>query len=129
MSGSGFVKYYRLYCDEAGESHWQDVEVELEEQVFAPPAREIEISDPRRAAQSLFLRLRSGWNEPIHPTPIKQMLICLRGHVRVTASDGEHRDVGPGDVWYMEDTHGKGHHTEVTSEEDFETVIVQFPDG
>ena len=122
------MKFYRLYCDEAGESHWRDEQVELEERTFAPPAKEIEISEPMAATQSLFLRLRAGWNEPIHPTPIKQMLICLRGQVRVTASDGDHRDIGPGDVWYMEDTSGRGHHTEVTSEEDFETVIVQFPD-
>ena len=27
--------------------------------------------------------------------------------MRVTASDGEFRDIGPGDVWHMEDKHGK----------------------
>jgi hypothetical protein len=30
------------------------------------------------------------------------------------------------DVWHMEDNHGKGHHTAVTSKEDFEYVIVQY---
>ena len=120
------MKFQKLYCDAEGESHWEDVEVTLEEREFAPPARAIEISEPEAVTQTLFLRLQAGWSEPIHPTPIPQKLICLRGKVRVTASDGEFRDIGRGDVWHMEDTHGKGHHTAVTSHEDFECVIVQY---
>ncbi|MEM6466595.1 MAG: cupin [Pseudomonadota bacterium] len=120
------MKYYRLYSDAQGESHWEDVEVTLHERTFAPPAQAIEISDPDPVKQTLFLRLKAGWNEPIHPTPVAQKLICLAGSVRVTASDGDVRDIGPGDVWYMEDKHGKGHHTVVTSDEDFLSVIVQY---
>ena len=73
-----------------------------------------------------LLRLRSGWDEPIHPTPVTQKLVCIAGSVRVTASDGEVREIGRGDVWHMEDRYGKGHHTIVTSEEDFEAVIIQY---
>ena len=120
------MKYYRLYADEAGESHWVDEPVALTVQSFAPPAGDIEISAPEPAKQCLFLRLRAGWDEPIHPTPVAQRLICTKGTVRVTASNGTHRDIGPGDVWHMEDKHGKGHHTQVISAEDFECVIVQF---
>lgn len=119
------MQYFDLYADEAGESHWRDVPVALTERSFAPPAKAIEISDTDAATGMLFLRLREGWNEPIHPTPIVQTLICLRGRARVTASDGDTREVGPGDVWRMADTHGKGHHTEVISPEDFECVITQ----
>jgi hypothetical protein len=36
------------------------------------------------------------------------------------------RDIGPGDVWHMEDKHGKGHHTMVTSKEDFQSMIIQY---
>lgn len=120
------MKYERLYADDAGESHWETIEVDLEEKVFAPPAEAIEISDPEAAKQMLFLRLKAGWNEPRHPTPVAQKLVCLSGVVRVTASDGDTRNVGPGDVWHMEDLHGKGHHTEVISDDDFCCVIVQF---
>ena len=119
--------YRRLYADERGESHRETVEVSLAEKTFAPPAKAIEISEPETAARLLFLRLKSGWNEPVHPTPVAQKLICLAGRARVTASDGEVQEIGPGDVWHMEDLHGKGHHTEVVSREDFESVIVQFP--
>ena len=120
------MQYQRLYSDESGESHWEDVEVDLEVRRFAPPAEDIEVSDAESVKQMVFLKLRSGWNEPVHPTPVKQKLICTSGSVRVTASDGSFRDIGIGDVWHMEDNHGKGHHTLVTSIEDFECVIVQY---
>jgi quercetin dioxygenase-like cupin family protein len=120
------MKLHKLYADEAGESHWEDVAVELEEKVFAPPARDIEISEPEPAKQMVFLRLRAGWDEPIHPTPVRQTLICTAGTVRVTASDGTARDIGRGDVWHMADLDGKGHHTRVIGDEDFEAVIVQL---
>ncbi|NOD64948.1 MULTISPECIES: cupin [unclassified Ruegeria] len=120
------MHFFKLFSDHKGESHWEDVPVILNERSFAPPAREIEISEPEPARQVLFLRLRAGWNEPIHPTPVKQRLICLKGAVKVTASDGEAREIRPGDVWHMEDKHGKGHHTEVISRGDFEAVIIQY---
>lgn len=120
------MKYHHLFSDETGESHWRDVEVNLQERSFAPPAQRILISDPEAASAMLFLRLPSGWDEPVHPTPIAQTLVCLAGAVRVTASDGEARRIGKGDVWRMEDMTGKGHHTCVTGDADFEAVIVQY---
>ncbi len=120
------MKYHHLYVDQWGESHWRDVDVALEEKTFAPPAKQILVSDVEAAKGLLFLRLHSGWDEPIHPTPRAQTLICLAGAVRVTASDGEVREIGKGEVWRMEDLHGKGHHTQVISTEDFEAAVVQF---
>lgn len=119
------MQYHRLYADEAGESHWETVQVTLDEKEFAPPAQAIEVSASEAATAHMFLRLRAGWNEPVHTSPVRQKLICLRGAVRVTASDGETRDIKAGDVWFMEDLTGKGHHTAVLGEADFEAVIVQ----
>ena len=120
------MQYHWLYADADGESHWKTVDVALEERSFAPPAKAIEISASEPATQTLFLRLRAGWDEPIHSTPVRQTLVCLSGRIAVTASDGEVREIGPGDVWRMEDTHGKGHHTKVISDEDCDCVMVQF---
>lgn len=119
------MRYHHLYADDAGDSHWRAVEVALKERTFAPPAGGIHVSEPVSAQNMMFLKLPAGWNEPVHPTPRCQTLICLRGAVRVIASDGEARDIGPGDVWRMEDLFGKGHHTRVTSDTDFEAIIVQ----
>lgn len=118
--------YHHLFADESGESRWRTVEVDLEERSFAPPARAIFVSAAEPARATVFLRLDAGWDEPIHPTPLRQTLFCLSGAVRVTASDGETRVIGKGDVWRMEDTHGKGHHTRVISDGPFEAALVQF---
>lgn len=120
------MRYQRLFADEQGESHWETVEVALSEQTFAPPAKSILVSESEPVRSLLHLRLKSGWNEPVHPTPKAQTLICLKGRVKVTASDGETRVIGPCDIWRMEDKFGKGHHTEVISDEDFDAMIVQF---
>ncbi|MCB1330857.1 MAG: cupin [Maritimibacter sp.] len=120
------MNYHHLYTDDLGESHWRAVEVRLAEQPFAPPARGILVSEAEPARATLFLRLPAGWNEPQHPTPKRQTLVCLGGAVDVTASDGETRRIGPGDVWRMEDCTGKGHHTAVVGTADFDAVIIQF---
>ena len=121
------MKYNFLFDKEDGESTFEDVEVTVTERTFAPPAKAIEVSDPVPASAALFLRLRAGWDEPTHASPVRQTLVCTRGAVRVTASDGSFRDIGVGDVWMMDDRNGKGHHTRVISEDDFECVIVQHP--
>ncbi len=120
------MKINHLYADAEGESHWHDVEIPLEKRSFAPPAQDIRISDVTPATGLVFLTLKAGWDEPIHPTPLSQTLFCLAGAVRVTASDGEAREISKGEIWRMDDTHGKGHHTAVISDDDFDAAVVQF---
>jgi len=120
------VRYHHLYCDEAGVSHWRNVEIALEERVFAPPAAGIHVSEPELVKALMFLKLHAGWSEPAHPTPKRQTLVCLAGAVLVTAGDGEIREIAKGDVWRMEDIGGEGHHTRVIGEADFEAMVVQY---
>jgi uncharacterized cupin superfamily protein len=60
-----------------------------------------------------FIRLPSGWAADSVQVPKKQFLICLKGHLEVTASDGTTRSFGPGDSVFMEDVGSKGHRTRV----------------
>ena len=120
------MHYHHLYSDTDGESHWADVDVALTPVAFAPPAEDIHISEGELAASMVFLSLPVGWNEPPHASPHSQYLVVRSGIVEVTASDGEKRIIGPGDVWRMDDTHGKGHHTKVIGETVFEAVVVQL---
>ena len=120
------MQVLRLYSDAAGDSHWEVADITLAEREFAPPAKSIEVSDPEPVRQMMFLRLKAGWDEPVHPTPVRQRLVCLAGRVRTTASDGEVREIGPGDIWDMEDTTGPGHQTAVLGDEDFEAFVVQY---
>jgi hypothetical protein len=107
------MRYVRLKADKAGESHFEQVTLDLTEADYRPPAPLLFVSHTYRADGLQFVRLPAGWaGESIHP-PKHQFLICLKGQLEVTASDGEKQTLGPGDSVLMEDVTGKGHRTRV----------------
>lgn len=113
------VRYIRLYADESGESHFEDLEMTLAPVDFAPPAAPLNIAAFRPTAQSLWVGAPAGWaGEAPHSTPQRQIFCSLQGEYQVTASDGDLRTFGPGSVLLLEDTWGKGHSTRITSDED-----------
>ncbi len=75
------MKIIRLYADEKGESHFEDVEVK-----FEAPTKSGRVSE-RLPATGIIFRQVPG----------------------LTASDGETRRVKAGEVVLVEDTSGKGH--------------------
>ena len=106
--------YVRLFTDEDGESHFQDLAVTLKAQDFAPPAAPLQIAPFLRTADSLWVGAPPGWGgEEPHPTPQRQLFCVLRGTAEVTASDGSMRRLAPGSVLLLEDTAGKGHSTRI----------------
>ena len=50
------MKYVRLYSDEGGDSHFEDVEVRFESVDYAPPAPPLDLSSSTPASQFVFLR-------------------------------------------------------------------------
>lgn len=98
------MRIHNLYADDDGESHFRDIEVEWEE--IAP---KIENSKRIAATGLYFVRSDSSYNLDWHDAPRRQYIVNLDASVRITASDGESRDVAPGDVLLVEDTTGKGH--------------------
>ncbi len=107
------MRYVRLKADKAGESHFEQVTLDLSEADYRPPAPLLFVSHSYQADGLQFVRLPAGWaGESIRP-PKAQFLICLKGHLEVTVSDGEKRTFGPGDSVLMEDVAGKGHRTHV----------------
>ncbi len=62
-----------------------------------------------------------------HVAPRRQWVICMRGRASVTATNGDVREFGPGDVLLAEDTTGRGHlSTPLT--EDFAFVMIPTGD-
>ena len=111
--------YVRTYSDAAGESHFEDLTVPMEERDFAPPAAPAHVRAFLEASGTLFFAVRPGWEgEAPHPTPQRQLFSILRGTVEVTVSDGERRRFGPGDLVLLDDTEGKGHSSHVVGRED-----------
>ncbi len=122
------MKYSRIYADPAGESHFEDVEVELAQVNFAPPAPPLDLSSFSPASQYVFCSLPAGWWGDWHHVPQRQIFFGLSGDVEVEVSDGEVQHFGPRSVFLLEDTTGKGHVSRVMSKTEVLVAIVQLPD-
>ncbi len=118
------ASYTRLFTGSSGASHFASVDVALDATDFAPPAAPLHVSEAHDAKRFFFVGAPMGWDGDWHPAPARQFVFCLSGAFEVTASDGESRSFGPGDVLLLEDTEGEGHKTVVT--EDGLTAMVQL---
>ena len=98
------MKIHRLYADEKGESHFQDVDVE-----FIESTRAGRLSARLPATGIIFREVAPDYDLDWHPAPRRQYIINLDAGVQITASDGEARRIGAGEVLLVEDTWGKGH--------------------
>ena len=111
------VNYVRIYTDESGESHFEDLELELVSVDFAPPAAPLNIAPFLPVEKSLLIGFPVGWSgEAFHPSPNRQVLCFLQGEFSVTASDGTSRSFPVGSILLHEDTWGKGHSSSITSD-------------
>ncbi|MCH7972051.1 MAG: cupin domain-containing protein [Chloroflexi bacterium] len=122
--------YVRIYADTNGESHFDDVTIELSDVDFAPPAPPAFVSGPQDAEKMMFFSAPAGWDGTWHPTPKRQFMAVLKGEFEVEVSDGETRVFAPGDLLLVEDISGKGHYTKIPeSAEENLIIITQLPDN
>ena len=122
------MKYIKVFTDEEGETHFEDVEIELESAEFAPPAPPINLSSYNPATQYAFCLFPSGWFGDWHPVPQRRIFFILSGESEAQVSDGEVRRFGPGSILLAEDTWGKGHLSRVLGSKDMVVAVVQLPD-
>jgi hypothetical protein len=96
----------RLYSDERGESHFEDIEIDLALTEYAPPAPPLSLSSSIGATQFGFMNAPAGWSSDWHPASARNFFCVLTGE------------------W--EDTSGKGHSSRVVSETDSLAAMVQL---
>ena len=94
----------RLYPDEQGESHFQDIEIPLTDHGDIG-----QLSETVKATGIIFRTTSPNYDYDWHHAPRRQYIIILEGTVEITVSDGEKRVFSNGDVILVEDTTGKGH--------------------
>jgi quercetin dioxygenase-like cupin family protein len=96
----------RIYSDETGESHFEDIEMALTD------AGEIGKLSPPVAVNSLIFReVAPTYDWDFHNAPQRQYIILLEGEIEIETSLGEKRLFKAGDVLLAEDITGKGHKT------------------
>ncbi len=126
-SDKGHMNYTRIYCDADGESHFDDVSVNVAPVDFAPPAPPLNMAAPLKAERMILCAFPAAWVGNWHPTPRRQFYIQLSGELEVTVSDGEKRRFSSGSLILLEDTTGRGHLTRVAGSTLVEAVFVQLP--
>jgi hypothetical protein len=98
------MRIHNLYTDADGQSHFRDVEIEWVEET---PSGKFSARLP--ASGIIFRQAPPTYDLDWHTAPRRQYIINLDAGVRITAGDGESRVIGPGEVFLVEDTTGRGH--------------------
>jgi len=98
------MRIHNLYADPSGQSHFRDIEVEWIEET-----RGGKLSRRLPATGIIFREVPPSYDLDWHPAPRRQYIINLDAGVQITASDGEARTIGAGQVILVEDTTGRGH--------------------
>ena len=98
------MRIHNLYTDQNGISHFRDLEVEWVEET-----RGGRLSKRLPATGIIFRQVPAEYDLDWHPAPRRQYIVNLDAGVKITASDGESRTIGAGEVILVEDTSGKGH--------------------
>jgi hypothetical protein len=123
------ARYIRIYNDELGESHFDDLVVGLPSVDFAPPAPPLNFMRLFPAKECGFLGVPAEWAGDVpHPSPRRQLFCVLAGEFEVTASDGSYRSFRPGNVLLLEDTSGKGHSTRILGPQQGLLVTISLQD-
>ena len=111
------TSYTRLFADENGVSHFQDVEIELTPGFAAPPAEPLHFAPFMDVEKCTLVGATPEWRgDAPHPVPRRMLTIVLQGSFEITAGDGTVREFRSGNVILAEDTWGTGHSTRVISE-------------
>jgi len=103
------TNYTRLFADGTGESHFEDITVELALAGFAPLTPPMGVSSSLPATQSAFIGGPAGWTGDWHVSSARNLFVVLSGEWEIEASDGTIRRFSAPDVLLAEDTSGKGH--------------------
>ena len=120
--------YTRLFADAAGESHFEEIDVDLTLVDFASSTPPLAVSKHFVATHTAFLGGPAGWNGDWHVSSARNLFVVVSGEWEIEASDGTTRLFAPNSVLLAEDTSGKGHRSRVISDKDSLALLVELAD-
>jgi hypothetical protein len=114
------LTYVHVYADAAGASHFREEHFEFTRGRDALSSTHV----LEAKGGATLLRLKAGAFEDWHNAPRAWFLIVLQGASKVTTSDGQVRQFGPGSVVLLDDTTGKGHQTRAIGKIDHIAAVI-----
>jgi hypothetical protein len=124
MKASTTLTIPRMFSDAAGKCQFDQIDIPLEMKEYAPPAAPVAVSTPMQTGQCVFMRIPPGFVGVQHPTPRKQLVVCVSGVARFRGSDGETYVLRAGESLIDANTEGAGHMSEVISDVPFEAYLI-----
>jgi hypothetical protein len=123
------MKCLRIFATADGESHFDEVDIPTPNGPTLPGLGRFEISADYPASRLHFIHVPAGMPEVgWHTVPERVLTVRLNGGAEYQTSDGAVRYVRAGALVLVEDTHGKGHITRHSGQE--QTVLwIALPDG
>ena len=118
--------FTRLYSDWAGESHFDDVQVNFASVDYLDAGPPLNLSAITNASSMRFMEAPAGWTSDWHTSSARTLFICLIGEWEVTVSDGESRRFAIGSVILVENTSGRGHSSRITSVDGSLAAMIQL---
>ena len=112
------MKIVRLYTGADNESHFEDIDIELNFD------GRVEASPLQPANGIVFRSAPPSYLSDYHRVSKRQYVITLAGQVEIETGDGTIRRFGPGDVMLAEDTTGRGHITRVVGNQPRRYVFI-----
>lgn len=113
------MKITRIYTGTDNESHFEEIEIELES------AGDIgKLSEKVNATGIIFRRTEPDYDYDWHNAPERQYIIMLDGAVDVELGDGTVRRFSTGDIVLVEDVTGRGHKSSAVNNEPRTSVFV-----
>ncbi len=117
----GHTQVLRIYSDEQGDSHLEELTIATEASRNAREAK------PIPATGALIREYQPQLVRDWHTVPHRQFAITIVGALDVEVSGGIRRHVHKGELVFLEDTKGKGHITHM--EGPVVNFFIQVPDN
>ena len=109
----------RIYSDDAGESHFEEVMIPLMDK------GEIGfLSESQPVKNIIFREVLASYDYDFHNAPQKQYIILLDGGVEIETSLGEKRSFKTGEILLVEDITGKGHKTRNIENKPIKSIFI-----
>jgi quercetin dioxygenase-like cupin family protein len=120
LSGDAGLRfeYPRAYASGAGESRFGTVTLEMAAVVYVPGIPLVDSTRPQAVTGLTLSHIPVGYDSDWHHAPRRQFVLVLSGILQVTVSDGQVQCFGPGCLFFVEDTTGKGHMTRAVGTDD-----------
>ena len=113
------MKITRIYTGPDGESHFEDIDISLDNVVGSQ-----KMSKLKNATGIIFRETSGEYDLNFHNAPRRQFIITLEGQVELVVGDGTSRILGPGDILLAEDTTGRGHASRAVNNQPRKSIFI-----